>query len=356
MSESDVQLRAMLDAVNESWRRARERGPLHSRQLRIAEVDVEIAVVGDELASSLLPGFSGLPAALAAPRVTVGSWDATATEIPFPAGPPRPDAGSWRATLRRDDRPVGELDWFAPRMLGTGDRESGLHLLAVERAADILPSDAGAPLRRQLAWALGSDVHFVHAGAVGDRDGVALIIGPAGAGKSSTSLSCLRAGMGFISEDYCLIRDDPPTAYPLYWTGRLADDDLRHFDGWVDPAMTGSQFRDHERGVDAKALFLFHEVLPHRMLGRAPVRVVLIPDHDHRDVPGLEPMNRAAALRFVAPKALVQLHIEPDRELRALARVFASVPCFRLRLSPDRTENPRYVREALNRARASPTT
>src|SRR5438270_10111828 len=106
-------------------------------------------------------------------------------------------------------------------MLRTGDGDAACHLMAVSSASVLPPWEPGAPLRRQLSWALAPEVLFVHAAAVGAADGAALIIGPSGAGKSSTSLACLRAGMGFLSDDYCLVRDDPPVVHRLHATARL---------------------------------------------------------------------------------------------------------------------------------------
>jgi hypothetical protein len=318
-----------------------------TRDLRIAEVDVRVVLAGDELAQVLLPAFDGLAPARDTPAATVGAWDAHATGVPFAPRPPVEREATVRFFVRRDGRPVAEVEWATADMLRTGDRDAACHLMAVTSASVLSPWEAGAPLRRQLCWALGPDVLFVHAAAVGRPDGAALIIGPSGAGKSSTSLACLRAGMGFLSDDYCLVRGDPPVVHRLHATARLHDDDVRHVDDFVAPAVLGAALRDLDD--EAKALFLLHESSPGQLLTSAPVRVVLVPERGADGPPGLMPMRPAEALRLVAPHALWQLSLEPDVELAGLRRLLTSVPCYRLRLSEDRRANPDLVHEALTR-------
>jgi hypothetical protein len=207
--------------------------------------------------------------------------------------------------------------------------------------------EAGSPLRRQLSWALGPDVLFVHAGAVGGPEGAALIMGPSGAGKSSTSLACLRAGMGYLGDDYCLVRGDPPMVHLLYSTARLIDADVVHFDDFVEPASLGASVEEPEFRDEAKALYLLDGSQRSSLLTRAPVKVVIVPEARGDIEPRVEPIRRAEVMRHVAPSSLWQMSVEPDRELAALARLVKSVPCFKLILGRDREANPPLIRQLL---------
>jgi hypothetical protein len=248
--------------------------------------------------------------------------------------------------VRRDAELVAEVQWSDDGVFRTGDRDAGLHLLGVPRVDVLTPTEAAAPLRRQLGWALSPDVVFVHAGAVGSAEGVALLLGRGGAGKSSTSLACLEAGMGFLGDDYCLVRDDPPVAYRLHTTARLLDDDVARFATLPPPTAGASLARDTDV-EPAKALYLLHDMVPDRLLASAPVSVVLFADARGDDEPRLEPLTGGEMLRLVAPHTLWQMSIDPNRELAALAKLFSSVPCYRLVLSADRAANPPLVQEAL---------
>ena len=185
------------------------------------------------------------------------------------------------------------------------------------------------------------------------RRGLLIILSsPSGAGKSSTSLACLRAGMGFLSDDYCLVRDDPPVVHRLHATARLLDEDLDHVDDFLEPVVKGEALLDADPG--AKSLFLLHATRPEQMLSSAPVRVVLVPERGDGPTPRLEPMRAPEVLRAVAPSALWQLSLEPAAELRALRNLVSAVPCFRLVLSPDRRANPAAVQEALSHWQKDP--
>ena len=314
MTSADDVMRAMLDDLAAGWRSLVLGGDVCRTSLNVAGVDVEVVIAGDDLAAFLSVGLRGLPPARMRPSITVGAFDEAATGLRFPRPPSALDAGRWRGLLREDGLLAGELSWFSEGMLATADRRSGLFLLGVDAASSAFVSERSSPLRRQLDWALGPDRYFLHAGAVGTAEGVALIIGPSGSGKSSTSLACVRAGMGFVSEDY--------DAVGKGWPG------------------------------EAKALFLLSDSYPNQMLEAAPVAVVIVPEHGGDGARGIEPMSRAQALRLIAPSALHQQSIDPATELAALRSLLAAVPCMRLRLDPDRSVNPAFVEAAIATARA----
>jgi hypothetical protein len=342
----------LLRGVNRTWDQIVTEAPVVVRRLRIAEIDVEVVIAGDELADGLLPGFACHPPAAGPPRATVGAWDAAATGHPFPARPSIGDPRTRRWVLRHDGRPLAELDWDGFGMFRTGDRCAGRHLLGVASAAARSPWESGAPLRRQLWWALSPEVLFVHAGGVGDRGGAALVMGPAGSGKSTTSLACLRAGMGFLGDDYCLVRDgQPPTAHLLYATARVDEKELAHLGHLAQPVPLGGRL--DAATEEAKALLHPAQTAPDQLLMSAPVRVVLIPTLSGEASPRLVPVSGAEALRTLAPRALWQMHLEAQRELEGLRKLLAAVPTYRLVLSDRRHLNPGAVQQALSRATAA---
>ena len=353
MTASTTALPDVLAGVKASWEGLLRTATATTRRLRIAEVDVEIVVVGEELAGMLLPAFDGLEDARGEPQATIGAWDAAATRTEFPPRPPGPPNARLRGVVRRNGRPVGEVEWSGRSVLRTGDRDRGLHLLVVGSASVLTGLESSSPLRRQLSWALGTEVLFAHAGAVGGEEGVALLIGPSGAGKSSTALACLRAGMGYMSDDTCLVRGNPPTAYRLDSTARLFDRDVSLFAEDFVPVALGAALGDPAvysgDEPEIKALYSIHRDLPDLSVGSAPVRVVLLPEPIGDRQPRLIPIRRAEALRRAAPHVLWQTSVEPDRDLVALRELLSAVPCYRLVLSRDRAANPTAVAEALAR-------
>ena len=346
-----VAVHRALEAVDRGWLDMCERCDPVVRRVRIAETDVEIVLAGDQLADILLPGFECHAAAAREPVATVGAWDALATgfAIPPPLASDNPLVRHW--TVRRDGRPVAEIDWADEGAIRIGDRRTGRHLLGIASADALSPWEAGAPLRRGLWWALGPEALFVHAGAVATDDGAALIMGASGAGKSTTSLACLRAGMDFLSDDYCLVRGDPPVVHLLTATARVHHHELPNFVDLV--AALDHRATAPSEDPTMKALFYVDRGAAGQVVRSAPVRVIVVPEVSDDDEPQLIPLRSAEALRIVAPAALKQMHLEADRELAGLRHLIASVPLFRLRLSRHRDRNPIAIEEAIRRAAGS---
>lgn len=342
-------VRTALDDALRTWERVRTHPEAHTIEVDIAGTGIALTVVGDGLARMLLPGFGALPGPRGAVAAVVGAWDASVTGEAPPALPPIAKAGRFRSTVRRAGVPWAEAEWASPHVFRSADRDRGRHLLGVARASALSPREGGAPLRRQLQWALGREVVFVHAAAVGSERGVVLLVGPGGAGKSSTSLACLGAGLGFLSDDYCLVNGDPPVAHQLYSTARVADHDTGHFEAVAQPSVAAVPV-DEESVVDGKALYQVHTQHPDRIVTAAPVVGVVVLDRHLGDGPRLEPVGPATALRTLAPSTLWQLSLDPAFELAAMRRLVAAVPCHRLVLSPDRAANPPVIAELLARA------
>src|SRR5690606_23216096 len=85
-----------------------------------------------------------------------------------------------------------------------------------------------APFRTILTWwAADQGLPLLHASAVADDSGAVAIAGASGAGKSTTALACLAAGLRIVGDDACLVRFDPePTIYSIYARAKLEPDAL----------------------------------------------------------------------------------------------------------------------------------
>lgn len=69
-------------------------------------------------------------------------------------------------------------------------------------------------------WALVHDSLVVHSGVVCEADGALVILGPGGAGKSTTTLSCVEYGMQTTGDDFNVLSmvDGRVWVYPLFRT------------------------------------------------------------------------------------------------------------------------------------------
>jgi hypothetical protein len=196
------------------------------------------------------------------------------------------------------------------------------------RDAEALPYyERGAPLRTLLNWWLsGAGLHCAHAAAVGTSDGALLLTGKGGSGKSTTALACLAAGMGYASDDYCAIAQEPvPAVYSLYNTGKLRDEtDLARqpqFEPWI---------ANRDRLEDEKLLMFLNEHAPERLLREAPLRAIVLPRVVEGAESSLHPIAPAGALRALAPTTMFQLPGAAQSAMAIMAGLVRAIPCYRL--------------------------
>jgi hypothetical protein len=277
--------------------------------------------------------------------VRIRAWDVQAAGGALAPPDPTPHR---LAVWPGDDGPAVCTTWqpdFGLLLVGDQDPD-GIGQVAVVADAERLPWwEPGAPLRQLLAWGLAPHHrHFLHAAAVGSPDGVVLLAGAGGAGKSSTAISCLLAGMGYLGDDYCVVTlDGAPVAHCLYGTAKLLPDQV----AVVDPQGRLAAHVLH-RGApeDEKVTVLAAAVAGEQLVRHAPVVAVVVPDT--MPPPGLRASTAGTALRHLAPTSLFQLAGHGQDDLRAMAAVVRRVPAFRLGLDPDRQANPPLLRGLLH--------
>jgi hypothetical protein len=245
-------------------------------RLRFADARVRVAFLCPTAADGLLPALAH---ALDAP---LGPFDAT-------------------ITVRRQVDDVAALAWW-------------------ERAT---------PLRLPLTRVLGADGRrVVHASVVGDERGGLALVGPPGSGKTTTALAAVRGGLGFVADDYVLLRAGTPfEAVCLYSTAcfRAGSDDATK--QVVDVAS-----------LRADAL--------RRTLPLRGVAVTRMSGGETR----WSRVGAAVALRAWAPATALVMAGERGAALPLLAAIVRSVPCYSLDVGHDASEVAAAVSEMLDRS------
>ena len=218
------------------------------------------------------------------------------------------------------------------------DRDTGLAACWFESTEAIPNWEWGGPLRVLLHWWwVQRGLYFVHAGAVGRDEGCALIVGPPGAGKSSSSLACAGSALHYLADDYCLLETAPQLrAHRVYSTGKLDRRSLSllsHLEGLYDGAPPGQ---------GAKAIVY----PPLGELSSLPVTSMLVPQVGASRT-AIAPTSSAEALRAVVPSTLFQVPGFKEWTLAGLAAVARQVPCAVLELGPDMERVPEVIDDHL---------
>lgn len=339
------ELAGLRAAAEDTWGRA-TRHHLHRVDLLVAGLRVRVELAGRRLAAAVLPALEVHRSADGPPQVRIRAFDAAETGATAPMAP----GGLARriAGWSTDPRPFPEPRWTwndEAGLLLLTDPEGVGQLAAVTDAATLPPWELAAPLRQLFAWGMApAGRAFVHGGAVGGPDGVALLVGAGGSGKSSTAISCFLAGMGYLGDDYVVVTEveGQMVAHALYGSAKVHPDQLSLADpsGSLLPHILRPAGED-----DDKAVLLPGRSVPERMLSAAPVRAVVAPTA--APPRGLAPISAAEALRHLAPSSLFQLAGAGHDDLRLLADLVRAVPCHRLGLHPDRAANPPVIASLL---------
>jgi hypothetical protein len=309
-------------------RASRQAGGVEQR-LQIADAAIRLRFAGRGLLPVVLPAFSPV---LRAPEsghdIEVELWDETTTGVDVPEPP-------WhlRDVIARGD--VRSLSGGRIRaQIDTGNKILTMWDSA-ERRGIVWAADAqrlpywvrATPLRSILHWGLANRTrHLLHAAAVGGEQFGALLVGPGGSGKSTTSLACLHHGLGYVGDDYVLVESEPsPRAMSVYGTAKLSAAGVRLL-----PSLPAMQLMP-----DApKFVVDVARERPELVRPSAAISAILLPRVTSGSV-SLRRAGAAEALRALAPSTILQHPDESASGMAVMSRLIRRVPAYVLELGSD---------------------
>lgn len=319
------------EAVQAAYEDAERRaGGAVERVFGVAGSLMRLRFAGPALVSDATTAFSHLPSSGDRVEFSVCLFDSASTGTELPGRPWANGPHDVRGDIPElcDDRfVVSYLGWNG--VLGLLDRTRRRALFWIPAARDFPFNEYGSPLLMGLqGWLVARGLQLMHAGAVGNADGGVLLSGRGGAGKSTTAIACLVAGLSYVADDYCVLAAHPrPVAHSLYNSGKLHCAGLPRF-----PQLS---IADACRIGDDKALFFLHALYPERVVTSMPILAVVLPViHDGPDCT-LEPVPRIEALRAMVSSTIAQIPGANGAVLTAGAAFVRQLPCYRLRIGSD---------------------
>lgn len=218
----------------------------------------------------------------------------------------------------------------------------------VPQAEGIPYIERAHPLQQLLIHWLGRQRRFfVHGAAVGNEHGGVLILGHGGAGKSTTALLSLEAGLQYAADDHCLVsQDDGPAVHSIYATGKVAFDELHRFPLLAPAADTV------ERPATEKAVLFLDRLASARLAPRLELRALLLARIT--DVPETRLRRVGGATAFKAILASSALHLPGERPqaLECFNGLVRRLPAYVLELGADLRSTPVAIRELLDNREA----
>jgi hypothetical protein len=340
--------REVRNATDEAFKVATEP---RSVDLVIAEIPIRLratdpgllAAFSDALTHHVVPKSATSPNT---PSVEIRLWSASATGI---SRPKMPEGMRQRVMARRADLAPSagyHVDYDATgRILTMMYPNSGSVDVCLSDIANLPQWEKAAPLRSALGWILRrSDRHLLHAAAVTNSHGGALLLGAGGAGKSTTSLNCRQEGMGFLGDDICVIDANPtPRIFNIYGTAKTVWSDRGRF-----PELDQYLVTDPTIG-DYKAVYTVNKSEHHRIVDSGELRVLVLIDRS-LPVGEWEPIDPARVVALVASTTASFLPGSGRPMLAALSEIARRIPVIRLSVGQDPKQVAALISSAIDNA------
>ncbi len=295
---------------------------------------------GDSLVEFLTPALAHLEIEIPLdPDLTICIWEGiSAPPMEFP-WPRNSQTVRGKVIGYNSDR-IYTLFSEELQILQLYDKERKLALYRIQDRRKVPWWVGTSPLVHLLDWWTRTGGHqLAHAAAVGYAHGGVLLSGKSGSGKSTTALSCMEAGMQYVSEDYCILSNT--TVYSLYNSAKIEERTLSAF-----PRLR-KYIENGERPSGDKAFFFHHRFQPERILLSCPLKALIALTIDGVKQSRLEEVPPRDAIASLAATTLWQLsHTDPSVFIH-LKRVAEALPCYVLHLGADLTRAPQLIGKLL---------
>ena len=192
-------------------------------------------------------------------------------------------------------------------------------------------------------WASESDRILLHAAAVGWKGKGVLIVGRSGSGKSTFSVSCLTAGLDFVSDDYTLVSAAGPLrAMPLYTSVAVNPDMYSKLPQLGDPSV-----RPSAAWCNGKLQFRLQR---HQICPALDIHAIIMPKISDRNQPVIQPVPAGPAMTQMLHSSLTQLDRNRDTDLmRTIACRMGRLPVYEMHMSTDLEKNPAFLRSFIEK-------
>jgi hypothetical protein len=273
--------------------------------------------------------------------VTICIWDSISTNSPFLKFPNFYCALRGEVAKYNDDRMCTVVD-IHTKALNVFDKDRGLALYWIHDHKQLPWWASGSPLQLILHWAMREKgCQLLHAGAVGYPEGGVLLAGKSGSGKSTTVLSCLKAGMKLVSEDYCFVTDLPNiSAYNVYNSSKLEQNTLNLF-----PELK-AHIANAKRTENEKAFLYHHQFQPEKILLHFPIKAIVTLQIEDIADSWIESIDFKNVIGPLSLSTMWQLTHTGPKVFSHLKRISEALPCYAMHLGKDQEKIPRLL-EAL---------
>jgi Glycosyl transferase family 2/HPr Serine kinase C-terminal domain len=339
--------RAFYEAVMERSLLAASRTRSREYHLTLAGARIRLLFASETLERHFLPALSHLLSSPAdKPDATFHVWDSASTGvemIPSPFGQTcftdRGDIWGFSSPRFRSAFHLGDCS------LNVMDMMTGQGAFWVNAAEQLPYWTKAMPLRTLLHWLMMQrGCQLLHGAAVGVENAGVLILGKGGAGKSTTALACLSAGMPYVADDYVVVQLEPtPRAHSLYATAKLEPRQLAHF-----PNLRGLA-TPFESGETEKAVLDLSKSGTYRVTPSLPLVAVMSPRFGDGVDTTVRPASPSLVYNSAAFTTTAQLPHAGRETHEFIARMLETLPGFELVLGREIARVPSAIADFVSK-------
>lgn len=313
---------------------------------RVAGTTVCLTFAGEHLVPYVTPALEHLrvPTVNHLPDLTLCIWDSDSTSVKMVPPPCTHESFTDRGEVRGFNSSRIKFAFFwTEYSVNLMDHSTKIGIYWVPKAEALPYWAQAAPLRTLFHWWMEKNgCQLLHGAAVGTDDGAVLLTGKGGVGKSTTALSCLRAGFRYLADDYVIARLDPdPLVYSLYCTAKLNADHIVNFPQLVNLVRNPRKL-DRE-----KAVMSLYPEFERQIISVMPLKAVLVPELVNRGETRLTPAPGWKIQRATSFTTMSQLPHVGRHTLDFIRRLSSTLPGFDLELARDSNKIPIAISDLL---------
>ncbi len=327
-------------------------GTTFERTIRIGDgYTVLLRFTSEELVRCFMPALEHIEVQAAGPpSLTISVWDSSdqKDKPPYPSW--RTSRGyQWIHLLTHDNvRVMPELD---PLRLTALNLKTNEALFWISDISKFPWYERCRPFRTILHW-WGSprNLTLLHAAAVGTVNGGTVLVGPGGAGKSTTSLACLGSELKFISDDHCMMgfQSEIPHAYSIYNAAKL---------NMANNIERLPQLKhcivNADRLESEKAMMFLQPFFPEFLAASFELTTVMVPKVTSELNTRIVRTDWHEAAKAVIPSTMSELPGAEIEDFYGMLKLIKTLPCYRLELGTDMKQIPLVIAEGLKQSRLS---
>ena len=331
--KSEAEQRAFFDAALACSLEAERRAGAVVRHYDLAGVRIRMVFAGHALEQLLVAAIAHLETPPTdAVDATFHVWDTKSTGVTMVQAPCEVDCFTNRGDVwgMASERTRLAFHW-SDFSVNVADMDGATFIYWVADPTALPYWSKASPLRTLFHWLMSAHgCQLLHAAAVGTDDGVVLIPGKGGVGKSTTALICLDHGMRYVGDDYLIVRLEPePCVISLYATAKLVLTNVANFPRLRPFVSNAHSVEDEKAVLDLYPAFA-------GQIGRAlPLKAVLLPRIVPAERTGFGPVGRDLLQHAASFTTLSQLPHAGRATHDFIERMIAAVPNLEIRLGHD---------------------